>query len=283
MSLWDDAVNFVTSTYSDSQSAYEDLRNYLPGTIIVGDLPVPLKSTLDVMFGSSGQRGSVLEAYAIIYGGARQGDSAVGSVVTSSAGSRITEDAVSQLIIPGCFQVSIDGVSGAQPVVNVIGVQNAGGTAAGAAAAVQTAWKVASGPLGVLSSSYALTGFIATDIGDPNGDIVSIGDTTAGGGTVGVSTNAASALVSWNGGTRSRSSRGRLYFGPLQEANINADGRTLASSFITTLTTAFGNFRTSLSSSGYPLVVLSRVLSQSFPVTTHTVESVIATQRRRIR
>jgi len=148
---------------------------------------------------------------------------------------------------------------------------------------VRTAWKIASGPLSLLLTQYALTGFRAVDIGDPNGDIAVITDTTAGSVTGSLATNAACALVKWNGGQRSRSSRGRLYFGPIGEGNINTDGRTLSSGSITAYNTAFTNFRNSLASSGYPLVVLSRVLSEAFPVTQHAVETVIATQRRRIR
>ena len=49
------------------------------------------------------------------------------------------------------------------------------------------------------------------------------------------------------------------------------------------MNTAYTNFRTSLASSGYPLVVLSRKLLQPFPVTAHSIEATIATQRRRIR
>lgn len=190
-----------------------------------------------------------------------------------------------QLIIPGCFQVSIEASSGSQDVTNVVGVQNGGGTAAGAAAAVQKAWKAAGGPLGTLSNLYALRQFRAMDLSSANGAIAVVTDTTAGQSTSAnsLATNAACALIKWNGSTRSKSSRGRLYLGPLMEININADGRTLTSGSITGFTSAFTVFRNSLASDGYPLVVLSRSLSQAFPVTGHAPESVIATQRRRIR
>lgn len=192
---------------------------------------------------------------------------------------------MAQLIIPGCFQVAIMGKAGGSDVVNVIGVQNGGGDAAGANAAVRTAWKVALGPLNNLSSLYTLSQFVCTDIGSANGAINVVSDTTAGGQTASnaFATAGACGLVKWNGGTRSRSSRGRLYFGPLMESQINPDGRTVAATFLTNMNTAFSNFRSSLSTSGYPLVVLSRRLSQSFPVTSSAVETTIATQRRRIR
>lgn len=202
-----------------------------------------------------------------------------------TAASVIGGGPMTQLVIPGCFQVAIHGKAGGSDVVNVIGVQNPGGDAAGAAAAVRTAWKVTSGPLNNLSSLYTLDSFVATDIGSSNGQIVTLTDTTAGGQTTGNSfaTAGACALIKWNGGTRSRSARGRIYFGPLTESQINADGRTVVGAFQTTINTAFANFRSSLSSSGYPLVVLSRTLSQAFPITSSTCENTIATQRRRIR
>lgn len=283
MSLWDDAVNWVTGTYSDAEAAYEDLRDFLPGTIFVGDVPIPVKSTLDLMFGTSGQRGSTIEAYLTILAGARVTTPQTAQVVNSQAGPRITEDGSSMLLIPGCFQVAINAQSGGQAVTNVIGVQNAGGTALAAAQAVQAAWKATGGPLAQVASQLTMTDFTATDVGDANGDIAIVSDTTAGGLSGAVATNAACALISWNGSTRSRSSRGRLYLGPLTETQINSDGRTIASGSVTTLNNAFTTFRSSLASAGYPLVVLSRVLSASFPVTSHACEPVIATQRRRIR
>ena len=190
-----------------------------------------------------------------------------------------------QLIIPNVFQVAIEGSSGSQDVTNVIAVQNGGGTAAGAAAAVQAAWKGASQPMGGLSSLYVLKGFRAMDLSSANGAIAYVTDTTAGSvvASNSLATNAACALVKWNGSTRSKSSRGRLYYGPIMETNINPDGRTLAAASITNIQTYFANFRASLATAGYPLVVASRSLSQAFPVTGSAVESVIATQRRRIR
>lgn len=193
--------------------------------------------------------------------------------------------AMAQLIIPDAYRVSIEAESGGQTVTNVVGVVNGGGTALGAAQAVQTAWKVATGPLTQLTNLYALTGFRALDLSSTNGDIAFVADVATGSNASasGKATNAASALIKWNGGTRSRSSRGRMYYGPLREDQINPDGRTLLTAQVTALNTAFNAFRTSLSSAGYPLAVLSPTLSQAFLVTSSTVESVIATQRRRIR
>lgn len=192
---------------------------------------------------------------------------------------------MSQLIVADCFQVQIKGKAGTQDVINVVGVENSTGTAAGAAAAVQTAWKVANGPLSRLSAYYALQSFTAVDISSSNGAIAVVNDTSTGGvnSSHAFATAGACALIKWNGGTRSKSSRGRLYFGPIMEQNIDTDGRTVVSGSLTGFNTAFDNFRSSLSSSGYPLVVLSRTLSQAFTVSSSSCEAIIATQRRRIR
>jgi hypothetical protein len=74
-----------------------------------------------------------------------------------------------------------------------------------------------------------------------------------------------------------------MYLGPIMESDLNPDGRTLGAGNQTNFATAITAFRNSLTASGFPLVVLSRTLSQAFPVTSSLVESTIATQRRRIR
>lgn len=189
------------------------------------------------------------------------------------------------LIVPDCFLVSINQTSGGQQVTSVVGVKNAGGTAGGAAAAVLAAYKVANGPLVQKSSVVAMTDVRAMDLSSPNGAIATVTDTGTGGRSSGINlaTNAACALIKWNGGTRSGSSRGRLYHGPLQEDQINTDGRTLAASHATLLQTAYGLFRTSLDGAGYPLVVISRKNSSATVVSSHAVQTIIATQRRRVR
>lgn len=192
---------------------------------------------------------------------------------------------VAQLIIPNVYRVAIEATSGGQAVTNVVGLRGSGsGLAQQAAAAAQTAWKVSGGPLGVLPNTYALLGFRALDLSSANGSIAFIADSTAGGVTTGSkSTNGACALVKWNGGTRSRSSRGRLYFGPILEGQINPDGRTLSTTEQSNISARMGAFRSSLSSSGFTLCVISPTTSSAFDVSSHAVESVIATQRRRIR
>jgi hypothetical protein len=74
-----------------------------------------------------------------------------------------------------------------------------------------------------------------------------------------------------------------MYFGPIGEADINSDGRTLSSTSITGIQSAFNQFRTTITNAGLEWVVVSRKLQAATPITTIGVQSVIATQRRRIR
>ena len=192
-------------------------------------------------------------------------------------------DGMAGLVIAGCFQVTIQGLAGGRAIDNVIGVENASGTAAGAAAAVKAAWEAASGPLTQLANLYSVPNYHAVDIGSLTGTIADLASTATGARATSFSTRGASALIKWNGSSRSRSTRGRLYFGPIAEGDINSDGATIPSASITNFTNVFNVFRTSLAAAGYPLVVLSRKESIATVVTSHAVEPTIATQRRRIR
>jgi hypothetical protein len=195
------------------------------------------------------------------------------------------ENAVSTLIIPNCYQVSINATVGGRAVTNVIGVTNPVGSAAQAAITVKAAWEDASGPIQLLPQAYQMVDYKATDIGSSTGTIHVEPSTTHGGATVGVApaTRAASALIAWNGSSRSRSTRGRMYYGPLTEDQVGPDGATLVAGAVTDIENAFSDFLLVLQSDGYPLVVLSRKNSAYTLVSDVAVEATIATQRRRIR
>lgn len=196
-----------------------------------------------------------------------------------------TENSMPQLVIPNAFQVSIEAITGGRNITNVIGVTNPAGTAAGAAAAVKAAWEATLGPISRLSGLIVMSNYHAVDLSSSSGTIVDVPSTTAGKIVSGnaLATRAACALVKWNGSTRNRSSRGRLYYGPIMESDINPDGATLVAGAQTAIDATFTVFANSLSSAGYPLAVLSRKLSTAYPITTHSTETTIATQRRRIR
>lgn len=287
MSLFDDVTDWLHRTYDSEISAFEDLSPISPQELFTG---LGSKSFADVV--AAVWNGELVSqalgpaAYlTILLQGARATTAGTAQALNSQMQSNLSGAGMTQLIVPNCFQVTISMVSGGHVVENVIGVQNSSGTAAGAAAAVLAAWKVASGPLSGLSALNAMTGVRAVDISSSNGSISTVGDTTVGGvaTTNSLATRGACALIQWNGGTRSRSSRGRLYYGPVMESDIQVDGATLGTAIVTACNTRFTNFRNSLSGASYPLVVLSRKLSQAFAVTSHVTEPTIATQRRRIR
>lgn len=190
------------------------------------------------------------------------------------------------LVISNTYRIAIRMTAGGKNITNVFGVRgSAAAQQAAAAAAALAAWKVASGPLSQLSSLVSMADVTAVDLSSATGGITVLADATTGGGTTSnsLSTRASSALVTWNSGTRSKSARGRMYFGPLQETNINADGATLTSAAVTAFGTAFTNFRNSLATAGFPLVVISQKLASTTDVTSQAVQTTIATQRRRLR
>lgn len=214
---------------------------------------------------------------------------AVVQATASAPNQRLTiggGSAVAPLVIANTYRCALRMASGTHDIVNVFHVEgSASGQQAAAAAAVLAAWKVASGPLAGLSSLNTMQDVTAMDLSSTSGGITVVTDATAGGisATNSLATRGACALVKLNGGTRSRSTRGRVYFGPIMESQVNADGATLTSGAITAIGTSFGNFRTSLSGAGFTLVIASRKLSTITAVTSVAVETTIATQRRRIR
>lgn len=197
-----------------------------------------------------------------------------------------TRGAEMTLVIDKVYRCNIDMVVGGRNISNVIGVRGAAsGQEADVAAKVLTAWKVTNGPLSKLSNLIAMTKVLVVDLSTVNGGIAQVTDSTVGGNgsTPTLSTRAACTLVKLNGSSRNPRTRGRVYYGPLMEADINSDGATLASASATAHTAAFGNFKTSLSGNGYTWCVISRSDAAAYDITTVAAESTIATQRRRLR
>lgn len=195
-------------------------------------------------------------------------------------------NALAQLIIPNVYRVAVRMTTGGRDIVNVIHVEGtSSGQETAAATAVLAGWKVATGPLTQLSALVAMADVTAMDLSSSSGGIHVITDTTAGGisSVNSLSTRAASALIKLNGGTRSRSTRGRIYYGPVMESSINSDGATLTGTAIGLFTTAFTALKTSLAGASFTLGVASRKTSSFTSAGSVAVETTIATQRRRIR
>lgn len=185
------------------------------------------------------------------------------------------------LIIPDTYLVSIKGSSGGQDVINVIGVRGTGNTAISVASAVEGAWRVANGPLSKLPTTYSFKEVKAMSLASASGDIYTVTGTGNGGVSGALATNGSCALLNYGSGTRSKSERGRMYVGPLREGDIDVDGRTLSNP--AGWTAAFQAFRTSLELNNRKWVVISRKNASTADVISIATQSIIATQRRRIR
>lgn len=187
------------------------------------------------------------------------------------------------LVVPDTYLVSINGESGGQAVTSVIGIEKSFTTASDVTSAVLGAWTQANGPIAKHQNSYIMKDVKAMFLGQADGE-VHTRVSAAPGTYAGVkSTNAACALISYGGSSRARTSKGRLYFGPITEGDINNDGRTLTTGCMTGLTSAFNLFRTQLLSGGFTWVVISRKLQSTSAVDSLAVQNILATQRRRIR
>lgn len=187
------------------------------------------------------------------------------------------------LIVPNTYLVSINAESGGQAVTNVIGIRKEFSDSSEVANAVLTAWNVTNGPRSQWQNTTAMRDVTAMFLGQADGEVDIVPSSLIGGLTQQKSTNAACALVTFGSGSRSRSTKGRMYFGPLGESMIDADGRTVAAVYRTSITTAFTNFKSNLDAAGFEWVVISRKLQSAVGINTIATQSIIATQRRRIR
>ena len=189
------------------------------------------------------------------------------------------------LVIPGCVQIAIQMEASGQPVYNVIHLNIGEGidTPTTTLTDVKTAWEASAGPLKTRSDQVKMIGYNYTDLRSAVGMVQTQSSSTTGIGTAQFSTLSASALIKLQSGTRARSKNGRIYHGPLVEGDINADGRTIDSTKLTALGTAYNNFRTAMNVGERKWVVASRKTLTTAPIANISVASVVATQRRRLR
>ena len=189
------------------------------------------------------------------------------------------------LVIPGTVQVAIEMTCSGQPVWNVIHLDIADGidTPTSTLNDVKTAWEAVGGPLKTRTTALAMVGYHYTDLRSTTGATAFLGSATTGAVVGALSTMASNGLVKLSSGTRARSGQGRLFHGPLAESQIQADGRTLDATFLTTLSTAYSGFRTAINVGSRRWVVASRKFLTKTEITSVGVSSIIATQRRRLR
>ena len=187
------------------------------------------------------------------------------------------------LIVPNCYLVAIKMSSGGQDVVNVIGVQASSSTAQAVAQTVKDGWVLSGGPMNKHATTTTGVGVTAMDISSANGAIAVVPFTNAGTEAGALATNGSCALVSYGGGTRSRSSRGRLYHGPLREGQIESNGRHLTATALVNINNGYVVFKNHLNAAGMFWTVISRKLQTANNIGAPSTQLLIATQRRRIR
>lgn len=187
------------------------------------------------------------------------------------------------LIIPGAYLVSLHHTVSGQEVVNVLGVSSEGfGAATLVADTVHAAWTATGGPLKSLSNKVRLERVKVVDLASAEGEIAEKSATDVGSITAELANLASCAVIRVGAASRSRSSKGRVYFGPLAEGNINADGRSIEPNQVTAYTQNFTQFRTQLGTAGLTWGVISRKLSRITPIQSISVAPIVGIQRRRL-
>lgn len=202
------------------------------------------------------------------------------------AGSDLTKGyAMAPLVIPNTYETTVKMLCGGRTVDNVFfNTSSTGGQEATVAAAFLAAWKNAtSGPLKYANTAVSMVSVTTVDIRSSTGGQFTVFDTSPGLQAGSIASRAASALLQYNGNLRSRSTRGRTYFGPLTQAQVNTDGATLNSTFQTNIVAAFNYLFTQMSTAGFPAVVASRKNLSTTPITLVRVSPTMATQRHRLR
>lgn len=217
----------------------------------------------------------------------RGGGSTFGATFIDALGAPLPDlgGLMAQVVIPRGYRVTIKSRVGSQQVVNVLHfLGSAPGMEQDAAQTMVAFWKSLDGGQTHLGNqAVTFEGVEAVDLSTLNGGIWWEADGTAGASTIQLATAGASALVQLNGQTRDRTTRGRIYLGPLREADVMQDGRTLMASAKNKVTTLVTDMRAAMAAEGFELQVLSRITSTMTPVTLVRVADIIATQRRRIR
>lgn len=190
------------------------------------------------------------------------------------------------LVIPNTCQIVAEHECSGQQVINVLHFTGTGGVMPGATAALtafKNAWEKAGGPLKLKQPAVKMVGYKYTNLSSITGETGFLGSNTTGNGAISLSTMASSALLKFGGGTRSRSSAGRLYHGPLDEGQIGTDGRTMNITASQAIQLGYMTFLSDMAAAGLNLAVASRKNSTATNVASISVASVIATQRRRQR
>jgi hypothetical protein len=296
MGFWD----FVAP---DLDSFRDVLSPYVPYAVQLGRISIDRDQLLDLAWLSPASAAGLAARVAYSYLGAPGGtpqdsQNAMNQLLDSlarggqytpqpgSPGNDLSEGlGMAPIVVANAYSATVYAQVGGHPILNTFHCTGAGGGhEVAVATALQAAWKVAFGPIARFDNKYTLVQFEAIDLTSTSGGIWRIADTTPGTRTAAeLAGRQTSSLISFNGQTRNRSQRGRCYLGPLYEGDISSDGATITGASQTAITNAMNLFRASMNTAGYPIVVLSRKLLTTYPITLQVVQPIQATQRRRLR
>jgi hypothetical protein len=186
------------------------------------------------------------------------------------------------LPVPDAMSIALEYDVSGQPAVVVIGAGNAPGSGPPFDIGQALAYEFHSLCRPLMATSCTLKSITARAL-DGTGDSVtyalpaSLAGTAAGGLITAYAT-----LVRWQTTGNGRSGRGRNYIPGFTISGMNADGRTLSSTY-TTAANALVTAMTDDTGGSAPFAVISRTKGTYSPVISGSVSPVVGIQRRRLR
>jgi hypothetical protein len=278
--------NWLHATYTDADHLYQAASSVITDPLNIAHTAYSVRQVVDGVWNVAydltpfGFLASLWHGLAVNSAPAFASSWPLGNLYLST-GEQMTNP---PLVIANAYRCAIQMTFGGRPVVNVIGLLgSSAGQAGAAAAALKAAWEAAGGPLKLLPTTLTMTGYTVTDLSSPTGSVALLSSSTAGGRSLSVSDRGMCCLIKFSGGTRSRSSNGRVYLGPLTSADTGADGATIVGATVTLFSNAWTQFENAMGTAGFPVAVLSRKTDTAHVVSSFAVQTTIATQRRRIR
>lgn len=118
---------------------------------------------------------------------------------------------------------------------------------------------------------------------DATGPFIVQSHGTAGPGGGQVLPGMVCALVTKSTNVGGRRGRGRLYHPGVFTGMMTTDSNVIAGATVTAVSAAYNAFLADLDSHGYPMVLLHTDATTPTPVTSMSCQSIVATQRRRVR
>lgn len=183
-------------------------------------------------------------------------------------------------IIADTYRVALNWTGpGSLIASNVMHFRNPAGTAAGLYSALDANVAASMWGLAPTTTACSLVEISKLDGSSATYNAFPAGAKWAGPATAGDVIPAGAVVVSFRTALRGRRNRGRIYLPFVTEINIQ-NGVAAAGS-LTACSVAWASFLSAMNTAGYALVIASYVGGSAQAVTTATVKTTLATQRRR--